>query len=76
MKTRNPQPSDTQINIALEWLYLNEGENGEFEACKAVAKWIISIQTDAILKSSARRHRLPVDAVRKAWEQRQKDKES
>jgi hypothetical protein len=39
--TRAPTiPSDPELDIAIEFLRLNEGDAGEAEACHAVADWL------------------------------------
>jgi hypothetical protein len=35
------RPTDEQFATAAEWLYVNEGEEGEAEACAAVRLWIL-----------------------------------
>jgi hypothetical protein len=35
------RPSDEQFATAVEWLEVNEGEEGEAEACRAVRLWIL-----------------------------------
>lgn len=38
-----PPPSDWALDVAIEFLRLNEAPHGEKEACHAVAAWIEAI---------------------------------
>lgn len=49
------QPSEEQINIATAWLRDNEGDDGEADACRAVADWIRHLANEAFLRNSARK---------------------
>lgn len=42
-RPRPPPPSDWALDVAIEFLRLNEGADGEKEACHAVAAWIETI---------------------------------
>lgn len=33
-------PTDAELEAAVKWLELNEGPDGEAEACKRVADWV------------------------------------
>lgn len=60
------KPSEQQINTAIEWLLHNEGEEGESEACHAVATWLSHLIIDDDLKKFARQNGLSIKHVRKA----------
>jgi hypothetical protein len=59
------KPTDKQIDTAIAWLNDNEGDAGEAEACQAVALWLAEQQVEAILRSEARKARIPVAALRR-----------
>jgi hypothetical protein len=49
-----PFPTETQVGIALDWLRSNEGDNGEAEACRALADWAEEFFEDRWLRSAER----------------------
>lgn len=59
------RPTDDQFAVAVEWLLANEGEDGEAEACKAVADWIEAGRSESYLRTAARKAGVPVAALRK-----------
>ena len=68
---KKQMPGTDQLGIAVEWLRNNEGDqNGEAEACKAVADWIESEEFERYLRYEARAHGLPVAAVRRKLAER------
>lgn len=58
-------PTAEQMTAAAEWLRINEGEEGEAEACEAVADWLDQQAEAKTLRLIAREHGVPVAAVRK-----------
>lgn len=60
------RPTPEQMYLAAEWLLINEGEEGESEACAIVADWLEK-QVDAQLdRQIARENGVPVAVLRKA----------
>jgi hypothetical protein len=59
------KPSDEQFATAIAWLTTNDGEEGEAEACRAVAEWLRDQQHETFLRSEARKARVPVAALRR-----------
>lgn len=47
------------------WLRVNSGGDGEADACRAVADWIEAEANESILRSEARKGRIPVAALRR-----------
>lgn len=60
-----PCPQGDTLQTALQWLRLNEGRDGESDACKAVADWLEDFATDDMIRREARRAGIPVALVRK-----------
>jgi hypothetical protein len=64
------RPTTQQLDIAAEWLLVNNGNEGEAEACKAVADWLQHIreqvETSAAIKAVAKETGARVSDVRKA----------
>lgn len=58
-------PTDQQVGVAVMWLRLNEGKDGETEACHAVADWIEHEAFEAMLRSEARSAGVPVARLRR-----------
>jgi hypothetical protein len=58
-------PPLEQIGIALDWLRSNEGDNGESDACQAVADWLEHQETERQLRGAARSGGVPVAALRR-----------
>jgi hypothetical protein len=56
-------PDKEQVDIALDWLRSNEGDNGEAEACRALADWAEQYFQDRWLRIEARYHGVPVAAL-------------
>jgi hypothetical protein len=44
-------PSDTAVDIAVEWLLCNEGEGAEGDACKEVAAWLLHEQRERLIRA-------------------------
>lgn len=59
-------PATEQIEQAAEWLRINEGDEGEAEACHAVADWILAVDDDRSLRLQARRAGVTVARLRRA----------
>lgn len=61
-------PTIEQLDIAAQWLRVNEGDNGEAEACRIVAerleREIASREDSAAIREAARQLGLPVAVVR------------
>ena len=66
------KPTDTEINIAIMWLESNEGDNGEAEACKAVAEWIAHEQRERVVAKIARRAGVTKARARRKLEEMEK----
>ena len=49
------KPTREQFDIAIDWLGYNEGEDGESDACKAVAKYLEFQVLSSDIRSVARR---------------------
>jgi hypothetical protein len=64
------RPTEQQFETALMWLSYNDGEYGEAEACKAVAKWIEGELTNHMIRNAAKKAGVPVAAVRAKLQQR------
>lgn len=58
------KPTDDQVNIAILWLYDNEGEGEEGEACRSVAQWLSERLENGYLRKSAREAGVPVKLLR------------
>lgn len=58
-------PTDEQIRMAAEWLRINEGEEGEAQACHAVADWIEHEADERVLRSEARKAGVTVARLRR-----------
>jgi hypothetical protein len=61
-------PSDEAVQIATEWLGVNEGDDGEAEACPRVAAWLRQQVMQRMVRSAAREAGVPVARLRKALE--------
>lgn len=48
------RPCLDDIETAAEWLQVNEGDNGESEACSRVATWLHSYARESEERSAAR----------------------
>ena len=59
------RPTCEQMHLAAEWLRINEGEEGEAEACEAVADWLEEQSEAQMLREIAREQGVPVATVRK-----------
>lgn len=64
MKKALRMPQDDQIQIAVMWLFNNEGIGAEEEACKAVAKWLEQEVAERVLRSAERQAGLPLAVAR------------
>jgi hypothetical protein len=60
------RPTPDQIETARSWLDVNEGEEGEAEACRAVAAWLRHLESARTLRTLAREAKVPMRDVRKA----------
>lgn len=60
------RPTDEQIAVAIEWLNVNEGDQGEMESCLAVAAWLEEDAKDRMLKQESRRRGVPIKVAREA----------
>jgi len=58
------RPTPKQFDVAIGWLEVNEGDQGEAEACQTVARWIEHQQQEHLLKSSARSGGVSIKALR------------
>lgn len=58
-------PPDEQLDVAAQWLRLNEGELGEAEACKAVADYLDWKARETDLRAHAREAGVPVALLRR-----------
>jgi hypothetical protein len=47
-------PPTEAIDTAIAWLESNEGDNGEAERCKLIAKWLEHMNTEAFIRHEAR----------------------
>ncbi len=59
------RPTQEQIYLAAEWLRINEGEEGEAEACEAVADWLEEQSEAQMIREIAREQGVPVATIRK-----------
>jgi hypothetical protein len=57
-------PTDA-LDIAISWLRANEGDNGEADACNAVADWLEQEEQSKLLRKAAREAGVPVAKLRK-----------
>lgn len=57
-------PTRNQIDVAILWLRTNEGDNGESEACAAVADWLQDLERNKFLRRKAKEAGIPVAALR------------
>jgi hypothetical protein len=68
------RPNAEQFAIALEWLDVNNGLEGEAEACKAVRAWIMDQlqkrEEEAAVRKVAKQSGLSVRTVRAALQHR------
>lgn len=68
------KPTAEEMDLAAEWLDVNEGDDGEGDACHAVAAWLREIAKAAATREAvtaavhdyAREHGVKPAAVRKA----------
>ena len=71
------RPSNEDLLTAAEWLDVNEGEEGEKEACHATANWIRNLvdqnDKDRIIKQIAQEAGVSVARARVAWNNRKKN---
>lgn len=58
-------PGTGEIDTAIAWLRLNNGDMGEAERCAAVADWIEHEERERFIRRAARDAGLPVAAVRR-----------
>lgn len=58
-------PSKEQIDIALLWLRVNEGDGEEAAACEAVAAWIEAMEVERFLRNEARKCGVTVARLRR-----------
>lgn len=61
----NKLPSDDDLLIAVSWLRINEGSDGEADACIRVADWIEQEAHKRMLRFEARRIGVPVARLRR-----------
>lgn len=66
-------PPQEQIDISILWLESNEGDEGEADACKAVAAWIQHEATESMLRREARSAGMPVARLRRKLAINRKD---
>lgn len=64
MKKALRMPPDDQIQIAVMWLFHNDGIGAEEDACKSVAKWLEQEVAERALRSAARQAGLPLAVAR------------
>lgn len=57
-------PTQEQIDTAVLWLGINEGDGRERESCEAVALWLAEEIRDRYIRSAARSAGLPMAKVR------------
>lgn len=74
MLTKPRKPLDHEFSVAIDWLENNEGDGGEGEACRAVAAWIAYQHAADMMRSTARKHRVPVAALKRKLEANRKAK--
>jgi hypothetical protein len=62
-------PTDEQIDVAIEWLHNNEGDENDShagkQACEAVAKWLDHESRERMLRRLARDGGVTVAALRR-----------
>jgi len=58
-------PSEEDFDVAIGWLDINEGEDGEKEACRRVAAWISEYSENRRIRTIARENGIPVGALRR-----------
>lgn len=59
------RPSPDSFDVAIAWLRVNEGADGERDACFAVADWLVDQEETLLVRRVARESRLPTDFIRK-----------
>lgn len=65
------RPTEQQFETAQAWLVVNSGDNGdngEAEACKAVADWLAHESQERMLRAAAREGGVSVAALRRKLE--------
>lgn len=58
-------PSDEMLGVAIMWLEHNEGEEGEADACRAVAQWLKHERMERMIRREARRAGIPPARLRR-----------
>jgi hypothetical protein len=61
-----PKPED--LDVAAQWLRVNEGENGEAESCRRVARWLEKLVRDADERRVAKEGGVSVRTLRSVME--------
>lgn len=59
------RPSLEDMAVAAEWLAVNEGDNGEKEACSRVATWLETYGRESAERAAARKVGCTVGYFRK-----------
>ena len=69
--TETPRMTVDDMDAAIEWLRVNEGDGGERESCERVASWLATEQSRRIerngIRKIAREHGVPEKRARQAW---------
>ena len=60
------QPDRNDLLIAALWLENNEGEPDERNPMLRVAKWLLALAEDQMVKQVAKEHNIPMSLARKA----------
>ena len=58
------RPTQDQMDTAAEWLRINEGDEGEAEACEAVADWLEQQAEAQMMREMAREQGVRVSDLR------------
>lgn len=63
--TKPKRPTSEQVEIAVMWLQVNAGDDGERDACRAVAAWLEADEFEAMLRRESRAAGVPVAVLRR-----------
>ena len=58
------KPSEADFELAACWLRINDGDNGESEACNRVAEWLDERRRASRIREAAREAGIPVAMIR------------
>jgi rRNA-processing protein FCF1 len=64
------KPTDQQFTTAIMYLEMNEGDEEEGGACRAVAAWLAQLLADEALRKAARDGGVPVAVLRRKLAER------